>query len=397
MLAVSTCFRRWQNLELAEKLAWLLWGLLAVIIIYKCISFPASRTVVNNYLHAASLWLDREPIYSGDHGFLYLPQFAFLLSFVAELPRWLAELIERLVQWPFLLAGLLQFCRLQAQDNGKKLFPLVSLLVVVIGFSSFRNGQTNIAILGLMLLSVVALSARQWNRAAVFMSLGLVFKPTFIVFYLLAGVLHRPMYWRLPLGWLVILLMPMLFADPGYVIAQHFGFVQTLKAAVALGVNKADWASFFGIFPQVAGFFVPEAIQFWVRLVLAPVTLGLAWHAQKKYPPAMAAYYLYALPACYLMLFNPRNENNDYVILSVAIGFWLVAAYPGNRLKSFLWLVILGILGSYEISSGLTPGMDAWLSPVSATVFTLFLLACLLKGAYSPLPQVTRSANLRQP
>ena len=216
------------------------------------------------------------------------------------------------------------------------------------------------------------------------MTLGIIIKPTFIVFYLLAGALHRPMYWRLPLGLLAAFVVPMFFAGSGYVIDQHLGFIQTLDAAVHLGVHKADWASFFGIFPQVSGVFVPEKIQMAVRLILAPVTLWLAWYAKKHYKPEMAAYYMYALPACYLMLFNPRNENNDYAVLSAAIGFWLAAAshrYNSGVLKGFSWFILLGIIGSYEISVRLTPGMDAWVSPVAGTLFTVFPVNAFVVGA----------------
>ncbi|WP_263078441.1 glycosyltransferase 87 family protein [Endozoicomonas sp. Mp262] len=389
MPLIQPVSKGWSTLSKAEKFTWLFWGLVTAFIFYKCISDPSGRTVVNNYLEAARFWIAGEPVYFGNHGFLYLPQFAFLVSFIAELPRWLAEVIERMVQLPLLLAGLFTFCRFIAREKEKSFFPLMTLVVFLISFSSFRNGQTNIATLGLMLLSIVALTSSQWNRAAVFMTLGIVFKPTFIVFYLLSGALHRPMYWRLPLGLLVAFLLPMLFASPGYVIDQHLGFIQTLVDAVELGVHKADWASFFGIFPQVMGVFVPEKFQTVVRLILAPVTLWLAWYAKKHYKPEMAAYYMYALPACYLMLFNPRNENNDYAILSAAIGFWLAAAthrYGSGVLKGFSWFILLGIIGAYEISVRLTPGMDAWVSPIMGTVFTLFLLMRLFLGRDERLP-----------
>ena len=376
-------------LNIQEKRALAFWLLVAALVIYKCVVDPSGRTVADNYLEGARRWLNNDNIYYGDRGFLYLPEFAFLYSFLVHLPLWVSEALGRLIQLMILVAGLLTFCRFVAKPGEKSFLPLMTLVVFPICFSSIRNGQTNIALLGLMLLSVVALAREQWNRAGVFMTLGLVFKPTFIVFYLLAGALHRPLYWRLPLGIFIVGLILVGFKGWDYVLLQHVNFVEMLQGAVQLGVHKADWASFFGIFPQLTGYFVPDQVQFATRLVLAPVTLYLAWLARKQFQKPMAAYFLYALPACYLMLFNPRNENNDYAILSVAIGFWLAAAvhrYRSPVLTYFCTFLLLGIVAAWEISVRLTPGMDAWVSQVLATLFTFFLVMRLLVGREERLP-----------
>jgi len=89
------------------------------------------------------------------------------------------------------------------------------------------------------------------------------------------------------------------------------------------------------------------------------------------------------LATCYLMLFNPRNETNDYALLSVAIGYWLLAigywvAVSKHRFHSlkfhvFCWFFVLGFVASKYIVT-LTPGMWAWWKPVMGIFFTLFLL-----------------------
>ncbi|MGI9275547.1 MAG: glycosyltransferase family 87 protein [Endozoicomonas sp.] len=355
----------------------------ACLVVWKCIDDPTGRTVADNYLEGARRWLNEDNVYYGPRGFLYLPEFAFLYSFLVPLPLWLSEAAGRLLQLGVLVSGLFAFSRFMGKPGEKSFFPLMSLVVFPVCFSSIRNGQTNIAILGFMLLAVVALSRKQWNAAGVFMTFGLLFKPTFIVFYLLAGALHRPMYWRLAAGILMAFLVPALFKGLDYVVQQHINFLVMMQEAFQFGVHKADWASLFGIFPQLTGYFVPEKIQMAVRLLLAPVVLFLAWLAGRRYNTGMSAYYIYALAACYLMLFNPRNENNDYAILSAAIGFWMAASvhrYQSRTLLYFCIFMLLGILAAWEISVRLTPGMDAWVTPLIATVFTLFIIVRLVAG-----------------
>lgn len=383
------------SLTIEEKRTFLFWLFVAFLIVYKCIDDPLGRTVADNYLEGARRWLSGENIYYGARGFLYLPEFAFLYSFLSPLPLWLSEAVGRLLQLWILVFGLFSFSRFIAKPREKSFFPLITLVVFPICFSSIRNGQTNIAILGLMLLTVVALSKRHWNAAALLMTLGLVFKPTFIVFYLLAGALHRPMYWRLAAGALLAFLIPVLFEGLNYVVQQHINFLVNLQEAVQLGVQKADWASFFGILPQLTGYFVPVEIQMAVRLVLAPLVLFLVWLAGRRYGAGMSAYYLYALAACYLMLFNPRNENNDYAILSAAIGFWLAASvhrYQSRVLLYFSISMLVGILAAWEVSSRLTSGMDAWVSPLIATIFTFFLIVRLLSGRDEEFPRTVESS-----
>lgn len=373
----------WNQATPGQKRAWGLWLLVLILLTVKCITAPLERTVAGNYFMAGQQWLAGESIYSHGHGYLYLPEFAFLYSWLTPLPVWLSELAGRLVQMFLLLWGLLQFCQFMERQGEKSAFPWMTLVIVLIGFSSFRNGQTNIGLIGLTLLSVMALLHERWWQAGVFMTLGLIFKPTFIVFYLLAGALFRPMYWRLPIGLLLAFWIPVLFSHFDYVWAQHVAFVENLLVTVDIGVKKAAWASFFGIFPQVFGFYIPDLLQHGVRLVLAPVTLLLAWRVKQTSDPQTLAFYLYALPVCYLMLFNPRNENNDFALMAPLLGYWLAVAINRAHGKALVWLIsllIVGTLFSYDLSKLITPEYNAWMAPLMATVFSAFILIRLFRN-----------------
>lgn len=387
---VNALYQRWQTFTWPEKLTVVLWLFVVLIMVIKCLTSPHRSTVSDEYLLGASRWLAGDSLYAGANGFLYLPQFAFLYSIFHLFPFVMSEIIWRLVQLAVLLSGLTAFARLLARPGEPSFLPLLSVVVVSMGMASFRNGQANIMLLGLLLLSVVALTRQQWTQAAFYMVLGLIAKPTFIVFFLLAGVLHRPLYWRLPLGLVLAFVVPALFKGPGYVMEQHLNFLDMLRQAIAFGEYgpKLTFSHFFAIFPQLTGWWVPAEIQQLTRLLLAPLTLACAYYAQRKYSPQTACYYSYALATSYLMLFNPRNETNDYILLSVAIGYWLVMArYRSHHLgyQLLCWFFVLGFVASKYVVK-LTPGMWAWWKPVMAVLFSLFLLQRLFS-------QVRRQAH----
>ncbi len=375
----------WRRLSNAEKGTVALWALMAILMVVKSYTSPTSSTVSNEYTLGAARWLAGDNLYAGANGFLYLPQFAFLYSIFSLFPFWVSEALWRLTQLAVMLCGLVAFARLMQAPHEKSFMPLLSLAIVFISTASFRNGQANIMLLGLLLLSMVALARYRWNTAAVLMTFGLIAKPTFIVFYLLAGVLNRPLYWRLPLGIFVAIVTPMLFKGAGYVWEQHINFVVMLQEAIAYGEAgpKLTWGHLFAIFPQVAGFSVSPEIQQVTRLVVAPLTLAAAWYAGQRYSREMACYYVYALATCYLMLFNPRNETNDYALLSVAIGYWLAVSkhrFHAMKYHAFCWSFVLGFVASKYIVL-LTPCMWAWWKPVMGVLFTVFLLQRLFSQA----------------
>ncbi len=168
-------------------------------------------------------------------------------------------------------------------------------------------------------------------------------------------------------------------------VGQHENFVVMLQQAIAFGEAgpKLTFAHFFAIFPQVAGFWVPPEVQLITRLIFAPLTLAAAYYASRKYPREVACYYIYALATCYLMLFNPRNETNDYALLSVAIGYWVAISihrFHNFKYHLFCWFFVLGFVASKYIVK-LTPGMWAWWKPVMGVLFTVFLVQRLFSQA----------------
>lgn len=363
-----------------EQSAWLLWlGLLVVIGAWVLIR--NNHSVTPAYHEAAQHWIQGRNLYlNTGRGFLYLPQAALLHIPFSLLPTTLGE-----IGWRFLTISLFAFgswrlCRLFEQSHNIRLFLPMTLLVLPLSSSGARNGQATLIIAGLMMLAACELALHRWNRATALLCLGFAFKPLTLVLMLLAGGVHRTMVWRLLLGTALVLIAPYLTQSPAYVTAQYVECLAMLRSAAQLGIER-EWAHFFGML-QAVGLEVPEPAQTAVRFCLAFVTLLLARYAIRNLPASRSALYLYGLGGCYLMLFNPRTENNTYAMIAPVIGIIWAEALLIQRnyaIASLLAILSLGIVGSYEFGRRLLPDTrPVWLAPLMCLAFTIVLIARML-------------------
>jgi hypothetical protein len=270
----------------------------------------------------------------------------------------------------------------------------MTALSLPLAFSCFRNGQSTVLIAALMMIAVADIADRRWGWAAAWLALGVALKPLVIVLALLAGALYRPMRGRLLAGTAILLASPFLFQAPAYVVSQYQSCAASMQATARLGL-ESYWAHFFGML-KVAGVSVSSSVQTGTRLLAAGGTLWLCRLARDRYPADRAAVWLYALSVCYLMLFNPRTENNTYAMLGPAIAVFcgqalLVDRHPKVALA--LALAAAGILGSHQVTKWVTPPpRSVWLAPLVCVGFLAFLAFTLTTrkgapgGATEPIP-----------
>jgi hypothetical protein len=172
------------------------------------------------------------------------------------------------------------------------------------------------------------------------------------------------------------LLAPFAFQTPGYVISQYGECLNMLRVAAELG-NTDWWAQLFGMLRSF-GIQTPGDWQTIARVVAAGCTLLIVVVGFRRFERNRAWVWLYAMTAVYLMLFNPRTENNTYCVLGPAIGFFLAEEVVLRKQQA--WgglLLLLAILatGSYEIGKFMSPtdGRPVWLAPFSCCIFALYL------------------------
>ena len=144
---------------------------------------------------------------------------------------------------------------------------------------------------------------------------------------LLAAVRYRALIWRLALGLSIFLAISFLFSDGTYVVSQYQQYVEHL---LALSVNDRHFANLEELFRRL-GIGLTEKATPLVSFG-AGMAILLAWWtgARKKSEPERALLLL-GLTTAYLMLFNPMNEVNSFVIVAPILALYAVQAMQSER------------------------------------------------------------------
>ena len=368
--------------------AWIVW-LVFFIVISVIVASPSNRrTVVPAYRTASINWFQGQDIYGeGIHGYLYLPQACILFSPLARLPFPVAEVTWRALCIGLLAVAVFRLARLGGKEGGWEFFPLRTVLVIPVAMNSARNGQMNLPWAALMALAAVSLAERKWSWSAFWLSLGLALKPLMLVMILLAAALYKPMRWRLALGAAAVLAFPFLTQHSAYVWEQYGAYLQKMRVAGNPG-EAHRFSDLFGLFSSL-GIHASSALQTVVRAAAALGALLLCRLALQKRDHVRGTILLLCFTACYLMLFNPRTENNTYVVVGVPLALLGAEAILVNRSRLSAALfpaMVIGMTAGYEISRG----PNYWMSPLSCLVFLGYCCVLLFRGSEPARAVATR-------
>ncbi len=341
------------------------------------------RSVVGEYFSAARNWINGNPIYIIDSigGFNYFPQAAILFISFALFPLKVCILL-----WLFLNACLLwlgdylivkQFKVFYASE-GSKFTPKIYLFWMIIwcfslGFSALRNGQMNLFIMILTLFVVYCLQNKKDGWVSVWLNLGLALKPTMIILYLLILGCRPKILPKLLLGLVIVIGFPFLTQSPNYVISQYHDSWLNFTSTINLGVETSNWASLFNAL-KVFHLGLSHIVIDLVIVVMALVTYGYTLFLYKRHDFKMWVWSLACIATIYLLLFNPRTENNGYILIAPFLGYAIASAWSYKRFGFVISLFIMGILIAlnYDISRLLIHGTTSWISPLVTVIFTMY-------------------------
>lgn len=361
---------------LAPRRAWLAWGCLWLLFAAEGL-WGRPPSVGRVYRESARQWWAQQPLYNQiGKGFLYLPHAAVLQTPFAALPEGWAEVAWRTVTIGLFALGVHRLARLAEGRAAGDRFGWMTLVAIPLGFSAARNGQAQLIVAGLAMLTAEALCRRQWNRAAACLWIGLAFKPVMLPFLLVAGVLHAPLRWRLALGGVLFVVSPGLGQSAEYVISQYQAFGESFQRTTELGLTR-PYAQVFGLL-QILGVEVSATVQNLVRGGAGLGVLGVLWYLRSRLPRERQAIYFFVITAACLQLFNPRSENNGYAILAPSMGLLLGEALLRWHDRRLAWGVGLAagltLLG-YELQVRIAPAVrPVWLAPLMGLCY------CVLQG-----------------
>lgn len=360
---------------LTDRWTWYVWLAFACAIAAVVIDAPGYRTVTPNYRDACLNWFAGRPIYTdGKHGFLYFPHAAILFAPFAYLPFALGEVLWRLASIGTLAWATWRWSRLLAAAAlasgsvppliglpADAIFGLMTVLTIPPAIASARNGQMNLMLAALTAWAFAAIAQGRWRAAAAWLCLGAAMKPLAIVPLVVAAICYRPLRWLVLFAAAALLLFPFLMQHAGYVWGQYQVCLQKLFLAGNPG-HENPGSDLFGLLLTV-GCALPVELQSAIRAIAGAFTVAMAWLALRRREPIGAARSVLAVATCYLALFNPRMENNGFVIIAPALACLASEAFskrPQWLAGGMLVAASIGIAASYEI----TRGPNFWLSPL---------------------------------
>lgn len=374
--------------------AWVAFAVVMGGIVARSVARDPTDQVSNHvYEQASRAWAHRESLYQpfNDRGFLYLPQAALLYAPFAEGDPVLRHVAVRTVFALWMLVGVVALARVGDPRRRGTRFLLLSLTALPLCVQSMRQGQINLPMTGALLLATAALATGRLGAAAAALALALGWKPLAIVLLLLAAACAP---WRLG-GRLALALgvlgaLPFLTAPPAYVAGQYVEFGQKLVHA---GAPPTMYYDLRGLLDTGFGVVLPAPVLTALRAAAGLAVLALALWTRRRRGPEASAPALYALAACYLMLFNPKTEDPTYVVLGPAVGLALVAAWEAGRPRleqALLAAFPLPIALAYELFGG---RRVYWFRPALAAAFTAYVVwrvvvdARPVRGERAPAPR----------
>jgi hypothetical protein len=358
-----------RNPRFALVAAILIWSVSMLVIAAMVLHNPFKHTVtLGSYHPSAENWWAGRNLYIGPSGMNYLPHFAVLYSPFHFLPfRW-SEILWRFCAAASVAGGLWLLMRELFGAKAERPFFWATILTVPLALGALRNGNANAIFSGVTLLAVVATLQKRWWLAVAWMVLATALKPLGVVLLLLASIYYTPVLRRLPAALLGLALFPFFFGRPDYVLEQYREAWQNLHACAT--VTEHRFADFNGILWALGTplFGAPATI---VRLLAGGVTAIIWLWSARRLAPALRGLSLYALTAAYLMLFNPMNEANSYVILAPALGAWGAWLLCGDEpvRRRLGWGLVL-----MALSMGLLPN---FLRPLFGNHFALCWHPCM--------------------
>jgi alpha-1,2-mannosyltransferase len=356
----------------SPRYGWWLWAAFLLVLTITVAIDPVGRMgVTPTYREATARWWAHQDLYSpGIHGFQYLPQSAILFTPVTWLPFLVGEEVWRWLGVALLAWGVWRLCRLAGPSVTASVFLLVTALTVPTAVDAAQIGQANLLFSALMLHTTADVAGRRWWAAAVSLSLLVVVKPFGLVMVLLVASLYEPVRWHLAEALTAVLASPFLFGTPSYVLRQYQLFVSKLVMSSRPGPGR--WADLTSLL-WAAGGHPSEATMTGVRLALAVGALALSWKAVGRWGGPRASILTLAVATTYLMLCNPRTQENSYVILGPAAALFTADALLIDRHR-WATALLFAVCVAVGFHRAFSVHQNYWLQPLAALIFAGYLV-----------------------
>lgn len=356
-----------------------LWIAVGLIVFTIVAIDPIGRSATKEYQNASTNWWAEKTLYKGKNNYLYMPQAAIIYTPFNILPKRVGEPLWRLVCLGTLAFAIWTAARHLSSTHAGRIFLVATVLTLPSALASARNGQVNMPLAGIYLLTAIAIARQRWSLAAILLVVSLALKPISIVPILLCGVLFPRLI--LPLAiWMVAMLgLAYLHPDPQFVTDQYQAFFDKLTNSAAKPTGHS-WCDIGGML-RTFGIPLSDNLLFLIRAGAAVLTLGICAWALRINDALRRSLVIMFFAVIYLMLFNPRTETNSYIILGIFVG--LAGAYEllinKNKTAVILWVLVAAALGTENYGWPIFPLTNLWLKALVTLILGIWLTIRVIK------------------
>lgn len=327
----------------ANRFTWAAWiGFVVLVVAVKFDVAPSAGNVFNIYREAAIRWSQGLDLYPADLYFNYLPSAAVLFLPWTWLPFEIGGALWRAINLLVFALGLARVCDVLETRHGNQVvyFPIATLFAITMAWSAARYGQMTLAMAGLMMLAVASLQRGDNWRAALFLAVAIGLKPPAIVLALVViavfpGVRVPALFFSL-----AIVTLPFLFQSADYVFEQYRAVPEML---LARATRIWPYPHVFGLLDSI-GISTIAGQRTIVRVTTGLLVLGACWRVRRSNLPPGVSYYLYALPAAYILLLGEGTEHNTYAMMAPIMGLAMALALHERRKGTVITLAAMWLI-----------------------------------------------------
>lgn len=364
----------------ATRAAVALWSALAVGTIARVVFAPL-RQHFHVFRDGALLWWDGVSMY--DHQlvwFRHSPPFAVLIGPFAALPIWLGNILWNLLTIGLLVYSMLQLTRwvLPAAWTVRRRALLLILVLpgVIRGIWSSQAHGFSAAFL---FLGLVGIARKRWWIAGLLFAAAFYIKvaPLAMALIFLATCVRR---FTIPYlaGLIGLFLLPFLTQDPRFVLSEYGRWLHTLGSS-----SSERWPSIRDVWHlwELTG--LPfSVLAYRIVQTVAGCATGMwcIWLTRRSTSESQVLTSCFAIGACYMLLFGPAVEYNQWVLVAPFLAWALLRSIERKSgrivaIAAYAMTLILGAGPMERLLGGLTGSPWATASIVIGTLlFTGWLI-----------------------
>lgn len=261
--------------------------------------------------------------------------FGILIAPFAMMPDWLG-----LFLWMIISTFILFRC-IQCLPLERKWQSLIILLTINELYLAVAYQQFNVAAAALILLSFIYIEKRAESKAAFVIALGALVKIYGIISLAFFFFVKRKVRFTgsFILWSVVLFVLPMIFVNHEYVLAQYADWIKDIEAKNAANMfSEYQNISLLGVFRKISG--VSSYSDIWI-IASGVVLFLLSYLRVKQYCNLDFRMMMLASILIFISIFSSGSESCSYIPAMIGVGIWWAISPLGKSRTAWVLLVLV--------------------------------------------------------